>query len=63
MVVPALEEEAVAEETTPQPTEDSDSGKSYEASLDDMSVSAGDCEMYDPDFLNSRGGPTRASLN
>ena len=22
-----------------------------------------ECEMYDPDFLNSKGGPVRASLN
>ena len=95
MVVPAPEEEAVTEEATPQLTEDSNSGESYEASLDNMSVSAGDikvavrvdhaskafsgrcfqcnkighcfwdeeCEMYDPDVLNSRRGPARASPN
>ena len=45
MVTPAPEEEAVTEEITPQPTKDSDSGESYEALLDDMSVSAGDVEV------------------
>ena len=45
MVAPAPEEEVVAEETTPQPTKDSDSSESYEASPDDMPVSAGDVEI------------------
>ena len=38
MVAPAPEEDAGEEEATPQPSEDSDSGKSYEAQLDDLSV-------------------------
>ena len=42
MVAPAPEEEVTMEERTPQPSEDSDSGKSYEAQPDDMPVSAGD---------------------
>ena len=79
----------------PAPSEDSDSGKSYEAQPDDMPVSAGDieiairvartseafsgtcfrcnkvghhfwdeeCEMYNPDFLNSGQGPAKTSPN
>ena len=45
MVAPAPEEEVVAEETMPQLTEDSDIGDSYEATLDDMSVSTGDIKI------------------
>ena len=41
MVTPAPEEE----EVTPQPSEDSDSAKSYEASLEDSGVTAGDIEV------------------
>ena len=44
MVAPAPEEDAGEEEATPQPSEDSDSGKSYEAQ-DDLSVSPGDVEV------------------
>ena len=95
MVAPAPEEEVTVEETTPQPSEDSDSGESYKAQPDDMPISTGDieiairvactsetflgrcfrcnkvghcfwdeeCEMYDPDFLNSGWGPAKTSLN
>ena len=95
MVAPAPEEEVTVEETMTQPSEDSDSGKSYEAQPNDVPVSAGDikiavrvdhtseaflgrcfrcnkvghhfhdeeCEMYDPDFLNSGWGPAKTSLN
>ena len=45
MVAPAPEEEVTIEETTPQPSEDSDSGKSYEAQPDDMPVSTGDIKI------------------
>ena len=45
MVTPAPEEEAGEEEVTPQPSEESDSGESYEASLEDSRVTAGDIEM------------------
>ena len=45
MVAPAPEEDVTIEETTPQPSKDSDSGESYEAQPDDMSVSAGDIEI------------------
>ena len=45
MVAPAPEEEVTVEEMTPQPSEDSNSGESYEAQPDDMPVSAGDIEM------------------
>ena len=45
MVAPASEEDAGEEEATPQPSEDSDSCKSYEAQEDDLSVSPGDIEV------------------
>ena len=45
MVAPAPEEEVTFEETTPQPSEDSDSGELYETQPDDMSVSTGDNEI------------------
>ena len=45
MVTPASEEGDSEEEVTPQPSEDSDSGESYEASLEDSGVSAGDIEV------------------
>ena len=45
MVTLAPEEEDGEEEVTPQPSEDSDSGESYEASLEDSGVSAGDIEV------------------
>ena len=45
MVAPAPEEDAGEEEATPQPSEDSDSGKSYEAQQDDLLVSPGDVEV------------------
>ena len=45
MVAPAPEEEVTIEETMPQPSEDSNSGESYEAQPDDMSVSTGDIEI------------------
>ena len=93
MVTLASEEEDNEEEVTPQPNEDSDSGESYEASLEDSGVSAGDievaiqvvhtaemfsgwcfrcnkvghrfndkeCEIYDPECLNSAQGPTKTS--
>ena len=45
MVAPVPEEEVAVEEMTRPPSEDSDSGKSYEAQPDDMSISAGDIEI------------------
>ena len=45
IVVPAPEEEVGAQEVTPLPTEDSNSGESYEALPDDAPVSAGDVEV------------------
>ena len=95
VVAQAPEEEVTIEEMTPQPSEDSNSGESYEAQPHDMPVSAGDikiaiivahaseafsgrcfrcnkvghsfqdeeCEIYDPDFLNSGWGPEKTSLN
>ena len=45
MVAPAPEEDAGEEEATPQPSEDSDSGKSYEVQQDDLSVSPEDVEV------------------
>ena len=95
MVAPAPEEEVTVEEMTPQPSEDNNSGESYEAQLNDMLVSTGDikivvrvahaaeafsgrcfrcnkvghrfheeeCEMYDPDFLNSGWRPAKTSPN
>ena len=44
MVAPVPEEDA-GEEATPQPSEDSDSGESYEAQQDDLLVSQGDIEV------------------
>ena len=41
----ASEEEDGEEEVTPQPSEDSDSGESYEASPEDLGVSAGDIKV------------------
>ena len=45
MVAPVAEEDAGEEEATPQPSEDSDSGESYEAQQDDLSVLPGDVEV------------------
>ena len=45
MVAPAPEEEVTVEETTPQPSEDSNSGESYETQPDDMAVSNGDIKI------------------
>ena len=45
MVAPVPEEEVTMEEMMPQPSEDSDSGESYEAQPDDMPVSAGDIKI------------------
>ena len=45
MVAPTLEEDAGEEEATPQPSEDSDSGESYGAQQDDLSVLPGDVEV------------------
>ena len=45
MVAPVPEEEVAIEETMPQTSEDSDSGESYEAQPDDMSVSTRDIEI------------------
>ena len=44
MVAPAPEEEP-GEEATPLPSEESDSGESYEATQDDTTVSQGDVEI------------------
>ena len=45
MVTLAPEEEDGEEGVTPQPSKDSDSDKSYEASLEESGVSAGDTEV------------------
>ena len=45
MVAPAPEEEVTVEETTLQPSEDSDSGELYKAQPDDMPVSTGDIKI------------------
>ena len=45
MVAPVPEEGTGEEEAIPQPSEDSDSGKSYEAQQDNMLVSPGDVEV------------------
>ena len=45
MVAPTPEEDPGEEEATPQPSEDSDSGKSCEAQQDDLLVSPGDVEV------------------
>ena len=45
MVAPVPEEGTGEEGATPQPSEDSDSGKSYEAQQDNLSVSPGDIEV------------------
>ena len=45
MVAPAPEEGTGEEEATPQPSEDSDSSKSYEAQQDNLSVLPGDIEV------------------
>ena len=42
MVAPVPEEDAGEEEATPQPSEDSDSGESYDAQQGDMSVLPGE---------------------
>ena len=92
MVAPMPEEKVTIEETTPQSSEDSNSGESYEAqpnvSTGDIEIAIGvahaseafsrrcfkcnkvghhfqdeECEMYDPDFLNSGWGPAKTSPN
>ena len=45
MVAPVPEEEVTIEETMPQPSKNSDSGKSYEVQPNSMSVSTGDIEI------------------
>ena len=45
MVAPALEEDTGEEKDTPQPSEDSDSGESYEVQQDDLPVSPGDVKV------------------
>ena len=45
MVVPALEEGPGAGKATPIPSEESDSGESYEATPDDITISQGDVEI------------------
>ena len=45
MVTPGPKEEDGEEGFTPQPSKDSDSGKSYEASLEESGVSDGDIEV------------------
>ena len=45
MVAPVPEEDAGEKEVMPQPSEDSDSGESYEAQQDDLPVSPGDVEV------------------
>ena len=45
MVAPAPEEGSGEGEATPLPSEESDSGKSYEATQDDTTISRGDIEI------------------
>ena len=45
MVAPLPEENAAEEEATPQPSEDSDCGESYETQQDDLLVLPGDVEV------------------
>ena len=45
MVAPVPEEEVAVEEMMPQPSEDSNSGESYEAQPNDMPVSTGDIKI------------------
>ena len=45
IIAPVPGGEVAVEETTPQPSEDSDSGKSYEAQPDDRPISTGDIEI------------------
>ena len=45
MVALAPEGEVAVEETTPQPSEDSNSGESYEVQPEEMPVSNGDIEI------------------
>ena len=45
MVAPVPEEDTGEEGATPQPSEDSDSGESYEAQQDDLFVLPGDVEV------------------
>ena len=92
MVAPAPEGSGEGE-ATPLPSEESDSGESYEATQEDTTVSQGnieiavrvaqaseaftgrcfrcnkvghrfcdkECEMYNPEFLNSSRGPAKTS--
>ena len=93
MVVPFPEEGSGQGEATPLPSEESDSGESYEAVQEDTAISQGDveiavrvaqasetftgqcfrcnkvghqfcdeeCEMFDPEFLNTSSGPAKTS--
>ena len=45
MVAPAPEDETGTEKNTPQPNEESDSGKSYEVMQEDTRTSDGDMEI------------------
>ena len=45
MVAPALEEEPGKGEATPIPSKESDSGESYEATPDDITISQGNIEI------------------
>ena len=45
MVAPALEGEVAVEEMTTQPSDDSNSGESYEVQPEDVSVSTGDIKI------------------
>ena len=93
MVAPATEEGTGEEEATPLPSDESNSGKSYEATQEDATISQGDaeiavrvaqasetftgrcfrcnkvkhrfcdeeCEMYDPELLNTSQGIAKTS--
>ena len=93
MVAPAPEEGSGDGEATPLASKESDSGKSYEATQEDATVSQGnigiavtvaqasetftsqcfrcnkvrhqfhdeECEMYNPEFLNTSQGPAKTS--
>ena len=95
MVVPVPEEGSGEGEDMPLPSKEIDSGKSYEATQEDATISQGDvenavkvaqasemftgqcfrcnkvrhqfrdeeCEMYNPEFLNTSQGPTKTSKN
>ena len=64
MVAPALEEGSGEGEATPLLSEESDSGKSYEATQDDATISQGDVEIavrVAQASVNTSRGPAKTS--